>query len=782
MRLIILAVAWVLGISLARELPGQPPSLWLAAFGVALASAIALRRGRWLWLAIGICAFCAAGMRQTFVPRDSEIAAHNGYRGSVTGIVIAEPAITADRVQLRVEAESVFVNNRERETSGLLLVETVPGAGLKYGDRIRATGAISMPASWDTFSYADYLARQGVFSILRNAAVTVLDSGHGDSFLAALIELKAIAKRLIATSLPEPQAGLLAGILLGDESGISPDLADDFSRVGAAHIIAISGFNMVILSGIVIRIGRRLFPGNGAAVTLNALSLMAVYAIFVGGSPGVLRAALMTGLYVIGSQLQRKTFTPASLAFATLLLSAADPNVLLDLGFQLSFFAVLGLAVFVEPFSRCFRRLLGIMLPPRSASRVHGLLDEPLIVSLAAHLATMPLIILYFGRLSLVAIPVNLLIVPAQAAILLLGMAALAAKLIAPVLGSLLFLAELVALSWTIGVVRFFASLDFAELSLALDSRLIQAFYLLMIGGAMLRAARPRLLKRLAHRLQAKTLLIALGGTGLLALILAAGYMHSRPDGRLHLWLLDIGHNNAALIQTPGGAQILVDGGRFPARLLTAIGDRLPFHDRHIEILAITQPDEWDIAALAAVLDRYTVGAALYHGQPNHGDVYKALMERLRGSNTPVVEARAGYRLEFSDGALLEALHPQTKPENSDRLSNQSLVLRLSYGEVSFLLTGDLSGHGQLEMLANGVPVLATVLQVPQHGAARSLDEGFLRAVQPQVALLQVDAANRRGDPDPDIIDLLDGLELYRTDEQGTIHLSADGATLRAHH
>ena len=285
-----------------------------------------------------------------------------------------------------------------------------------------ATGAMETAATGDTFSYADYLGRRGVFTIMRNAGLEVVSEGGGDPVFARLLEMKAIVRGEIAKALPEPQAGLLTGILLGDESGISPQLKDDFRRVGASHIIAISGFNMVIVSAIVVRVLSSLFAGKGATVTIGAVAVIAVYSLFVGASPSILRAAFMSSLLVIGNQLKRRTFLPASLAFATLLLSLLDPNVLLDIGFQLSFFAVLGLGLFADPLSRDSPRCWSAICRRSWPQLLHSFLNEPLIVSVAAQLATLPLIIFYFGRLSLVALPVNLLIVPAQSAVLLLGL------------------------------------------------------------------------------------------------------------------------------------------------------------------------------------------------------------------------------------------------------------------------------------------------------------------------------------------------------------------------
>ena len=339
-------------------------------------------------------------------------------------------------------------------------------------------------------------------------------------------------------------------------------------------------------------------------------------------------------------------------------------------------------------------------------------------------------------------------------------------------------------------------------------------------------AARPPIWQGIQEFVRRHTVVLAIVATSATVLILMGVMILSRADGRLHVWLLDVGHSNAVLMQTPGGAQILVDGGRFPARVLTAIGDRLPFYDREIEILAITHPDAWDVAALNSVLERYSIGAVLYHGQPNRDPTVESIFERLRQSHTPVVDVKAGYIVEFGDGARLEVLHPQTQPKITDRLNDNALVLRVSYGDASFLLTSDLSVVGQREMIATGVASHASVLQIPQHGTFHALDDEFFAAIQPQIALLQCDVANRREDPDPDTMDkvlklilpkgfrdklgvhgdatsnqifnalkscnirnlpdslerktraMIDRLPLLRTGQSGTIHLQTDGKVI----
>lgn len=770
-----------MGIHIAQAVPQIHASIWLSGVILCLALGWAFRRRRQLLLLVTVAALCAGALRTALIPPSSEIAAHNGNAGTITGIVTVEPDLRDDRILLRVDAESIFVHSQDQATSGLVLVEAERSSSVAFGNRIRATGLLTTPPSWDTFSYAEYLARQGIFSRMPNAAVEVVSAGHGNPIQSLLLELKQSVKRSIGDALPDPQASLLTGILTGDESGIATELADDFSRVGASHVIAISGFNMVIVSAIVFRVILALAGGDKAFAGFCAVAIIFVYAIFVGGSPGVMRAALMSSLVIVGDLLRRKTYKPASLACAALILLIFDPNALRDLGFQLSFCAVLGLVLFADPLSDRLKRLLQRILPGRLALPLHGLLAEPLVATLAAQITTLPLTILYFGKLSLVALPVNLLIVPAQSALLVLGLAAIAVYAFVPALGTLLLWADMLFLSWTIGVVRAFAQLGFAEQPIDFDGRVIQAFFMLLIGGAIMKKARPLTTNRVLALLRRRIVVVGMASSICAVLVLMLAMILSRGDGQLHVWLLDLGHSNAILMQSPGGAHILVDGGRFPSRLLTAIGDRLPFYDREIELLAITHPDPWDTSALQQVMERYEIGAALYHGQPNKGDVFQQILTRLKTKETPVAPVRAGYRIQLDDGLALDVLHPPALPAITDNLHDNALALRVSYGRASFLLTSDLGRAGQRDLLSRADWLTATVFQLPQHATRSSLDTDFLRAVQPQLAMVQIDAANTRGDPNTDILAMLGDVPVWRTDESGTVHISTDGERLFVH-
>lgn len=780
MRLIYIALGWVAGIALAANNTSGSPviaAIWLGLAGLAFVAAWISRADPTLrWPLIALVAFTLGGLRFALAPVSSDIARFNNAGGlTITGLVAGEPIARDDRLLLRIETQTVTRAGRTEPSAGLVLVQAPPLAVVRYGDRVNATGNLVVPAEFDTFSYADYLARGGVYSVMPNAAIEVLESEQGSPFYSAILEIKRRAADAIAVSLPEPQAALLTGILLGDESGIAPQMRDDFAAVGASHVVAISGFNMAILSGVLMGILRRARIGGFWAAGLG-IGVIAVYMVLVGANAAVVRAALMSAVLIIGEALRRRAYVPTSLAFVALVLSLINPTVLWDVSFQLSFFATLGLALYADSIGVWLNRGLERLFAHRTATAVSGFLAEPLVVTLAVQVTTLPLIILYFGRFSPLLVPVNLLIVPVQAPLLLVGAAATLTTPVIPLLGQVLYWYDLVFLGWTTGVVQAFAALPFADAAFTADPRVVTFYFFVLTGVALMQAAQPDWAVHVARFVRSRAVASAGAVAGFSTLVLIVALLFSRPDGVLHVWFLDMGHSNAVLIQTPGGAHMLVDGGRFPSRLLTAIGERLPFNDRTIEVLFLTQPDEADYAALPAVFGRYDAGVVVSTGQPNLSEPFAVLQEALR--SFPQVNAHAGYKLALDDGVLVEVLHPQRQPTLSDSLNDSTLVLRLRYGDVSFLLTGDLSEEGQAALMVAGQWPLATVLQLPRHGSVRSLDEAFLDAVQPQVTVVQSDRANRLGDPDADTLALLGDLPLLRTDLTGTIHLWTDGKTL----
>ena len=303
-------------------------------------------------------------------------------------------------------------------------------------------------------------------------------------------------------------------------------------------------------------------------------------------------------------------------------------------------------------------------------------------------------------------------------------------------------------------------------------------FFMGILLGAILRGTRPAWLGQIGPVLRSRGAVLLIMSAGLITGVILWLAAFSLPDGLLHVSFLDSGHSNAVLIRTPAGAHILIDGGRYPTRLLTALGDHLPFWDREIALLILTQPKDAQIAAVPAVLERYHIDQALTNGQQSETENFLALSQALSRHSVPTIPVNTGYTIQTSDGVQLAILHPPTPPDPDSDPNDAGLVLRLRYGEASFLLTPDLSESAESALVDSGRWLHAAVLQLPSHGSARVSSRAFLTAVAPQVAVVQVDPGNRYGHPAPEVIARLGSTPLYRTDESGEVTFTTDGQTL----
>jgi competence protein ComEC len=488
---------------------------------------------------------------------------------------------------------------------------------------------------------------------------------------------------------------------------------------------------------------------------------------------------------VFALYLGRPTEARTSLVFSAVLMTALNPTTLWDVGFQLSFAATAGLVLLSSPLERAAGRWLAALAGPRHARRALGLLSEALLVTLAAQIATDPLIVYHFGRLSLVSLLTNMLILPVQPLVMLTGgLAALAGLLWLPaghVLGWLAWL----PLAWTVEAVRWTAGLPFASLTLGHFSPwLLAALYAGLAAGLWLATragsgddAQPPLPASTGPKLRGSTQ--AMVGGSAAAIILAGLAIAGLPDGCLHVAFLDVGQGDAIFVTTSRGQQILIDGGPGPSAVLAGMGSAMPFWDRSLDAVVNTHPDDDHLAGLLAVLERYQVGQVIVTDVGASTPLYAAWQKALAGEGATVTQARAGMRLALGDGVEVEVLHPGAVPAG-DTANDHSVVLRLTDGRVSFLLTGDIEAGVEQELVASGRPLAATVLKVAHHGSITSSTPAWLAAVKPQVAVISVGTDNRFGHPSPEVLQryAMLGIPVLRTDQVGGVEFVTDGEKL----
>ena len=375
-----------------------------------------------------------------------------GYPVMVTGVVSDWPEEKERATFYRIQAETLHVHGRVRPVIGDVLVKAPRYPAYRYGDRVRAVGTLRLPPVFDDFDYRRYLARQGIYATLRAERVVPLSRGHGRPFWRALYAVRRQAAYILDVTLPPPYAALAQGILLGIESGIPRSLYRDFNATGTSHIIVISGFNIAIVTGLILALLAPLLGRRRAA--LVAIVGVALYVLFVGADAAVLRAGIMGGVYASSLIVRRRPHVLNTLFFAGMVMLALSPLTLWDVGFQLSFLATLGLILIAPLLQRPVRRVLVTVVPPQWYGPVARLIDEAVVITLAAQLATTPLIIAVFGRTSLVAPVSNLLILPVQPLIMVGAALGTVAGWVWLPLGKALALVAWVPLAWTVWVVE----------------------------------------------------------------------------------------------------------------------------------------------------------------------------------------------------------------------------------------------------------------------------------------------------------------------------------------
>jgi competence protein ComEC len=660
-------------------------------------------------------------------------------------------------------------------------------------DRISFNGELEQASGDDSF--AQYLARSGIEYTVRVSSFELL--GSTDTPLAALEHTRRTMADLLARVVPQPQAGLAAGLLVGLRDQVARDVTGDFRVAGLSHIVAISGAHLALIAGLaaalLARLGRR-------RRSLILLALVWAYALLAGAGPSVVRAALMMSVVIAARESGRASRARGALALTALLMLLVEPAVVADVGFELSLAATAGILVWSKSFGQALRRRL-----PR---RTPAVLIDGLGMSLAAQLATQPLVLLHFGQLSLVAPLANLLAAPLVAPAMLSSAAVLPASAAVSVgAPDLIAVPFAVVAAGCVGaliaVAHVCAALPLASLSLAPPLNLLAAVSATAGIAVLLRRRLPSQLDAAATAAAARRSTtppaapsrrwprrwgLALVGS-LVAVLLSALAVSAAPDGRLHMTVLDVGQGDSILLEGPAGGRILIDTGPDPDRLLALLDSRLPVWDRRLDVVVITHPHEDHVAGMALLLDRYRIGEIAEPGMIGLGPGDAAFRRRLADLGRQTRLLAAGDRL-FLDHIELDVLWPPPggvplhPSDGGAAVNNVSIVLEMQYGSRRFLLGGDIEQQIDPQLLHGALAAddrPYDVLKVAHHGSATASTQAFLDRVKPKVAIVSAGWGNPYGHPAPDTIDRLKaaGAQVFRTDLDGSVSISTDGHDLR---
>lgn len=726
--------------------------------------------------------------------------ADKGY-WRIYGVVSQSPKIQRGRWQFELSAQRVVNKHNTHSVSGRVWVTgrgDWPGA--KIGDSVIFRGRLKTIRNFSNpggFDYKRYMALKGIHVRVYASANSfkVESVAPTGGLIQRVVELrKKLTLRLDAVlSKYKPQTvGLVKALILGDRSGISSTLRVDFNRAGVGHVMAISGLHVGMVATLSFAAARwtmawipLLLKLAWVRKTASAISLVPVlgYGILAGLSPSTQRAMLMVTICLLGIWVGRRHDWLNTLALAALVILLIYPPALLSISFQLSFAAVLAL-------------ILGTRFIPSAVNfsdasmwkRMGHRIRTFLWISTLAILGTLPLVLHYFNQISLIGLATNLAVVP------LVGIVVVPAGL----LGTLGELAggELGWLFWHVAawgaqsmlwVVHHASSWSWAAVQCVTPNGFEIGLYY-FFGAIIL------FWKKWLHRTVVLAVMITLAGADI-------GYWIYQRYGRggVRVTAIDVGQAGANLLELPGGYTVLVDGGGFSDNAIFDVGAAViaPLlwqkKIKTIDLVVLSHANSDHLNGLLYILEYFDVGEVWSNQEPAATKGYARWSRLLADRNILHMDFAQLPRRVVRNGAMIEILAPpddyllRTQDLWRD-LNNNSLVLRVRYGEISFLFSGDIEQPGEADLLSrigrNGLH--STVLLVPHHGSRNSSTMAFLKAVNPKEAIISAGWQNRFNFPHEEVLKRLEraGCRIWCTAQTGALEISTDGTSYKidTHH
>ena len=625
--------------------------------------------------------------------------------------------------------------------------EEVPRA--RRGDLVRLEGVLRVP---DDEEFAEALRHKGIPAQLQLETLTRVGSSPS-AFVRATQGARDVVGRSIERVFPEKEAGLLLGLLLGDDSQLDPGVERDFRAAGLSHLLVVSGGNVamvlapVLAAAALLRLARwpKFVVGFGA---------VAFFTILTGAEPSVLRAGVMACIALVGVLAGRPRTTASILSAAVLGLLVLDPWLVWSVGFQLSVTATAGMVALASPLAERFGRLV-----PGPVATAAG-------ATISAQLGVTPILLYHFHEVPLVTLPANLAAFPLVAPSLLLGAVAAGTGLAWFPLGKVVGALALLPMRWLELVADHLGKAPVGYLT-------SEGGPLVLVGGTMVVAAIVVWIRTGWKPPRTATAI----AVAVLPVVVWASALGSGPPEGFTVQFFDVGQGDAALLTTPEGATVLVDGGPERDQVATEIS---ALGIKRLDIVVASHPHADHIVGLPSVLARLPVGLLLQPGcegdqpSPLQADLDRAIADE----DVEVRNPRAGD--SFWLGTLrLDVLSPDrcwTGTESD--ANNDAIVIRATYDGHVVLIATEPEEPAQEWLLESGVDLRADVLKVPHHGAATSVPE-FFDAVDAEVAVVSV-GENDYGHPTAFTLDALaaSGAQVWRTDRHGTITVLLTGPTL----
>ena len=794
-----IALCYVIGILLGHRVAVSPILFALCSMAV-IAAGYALYRTRGndslaLRFCMALClvfagAFWYAVQMRVVPSNDIRRFCDQRQRHTLSATIVRTPEVRSRYTVVTVDADSISLGDPKRTRAGSGSMASAAGrmtpvtgrlqvrlnSGIEaggYGDRIRVTGRLRSPQPARNpggFDARTYYASRGVYALMsvRDAAgYRVTLRNRSISWQTAVIEpLRERIDESIDRTMRGDSAALLKGILLGERRQLPEDLIDTFRTIGLAHILAVSGLHVGLITLVVFTLLFVLrLPQN--IVVAGTLGVLVLYAFITNLTPSVIRATIMAALFLVGRQMDRQTDTVNILAVAAIVILLIWPSALFDLSFQLSFLATYAI---ITGYPR-MKELLPERLS-RSEKWWARWLRDGLLVSVAAQLGTLPVVAGTFYQVSWMSAIANLFIGPLVFLNTTFGVLTVLTGPLAIEIARLFSAVNALVLYAMIHLSKAFSSVPSALLQVPAPSSL---FFASFYAAGLLLLWNPDGPRWRRTRLGLVVLSVLVFCYGLL------------PDRALEITVLDVGQGDAIFIACPNGRTLLVDGGSGPPAYDAGARVIVPFlrakGHRRVDTIIVTHPHLDHYGGLSAVVESVDVGEIVSSGVGSKTGAYRAWRETVAQHGIPYRAVAKGDTLAALGGVRGVFLHPDPlflSGATENNPNEVSVVLRLSYGTFSMLLTGDIEEKAEnavVRMIRAPAALKSTVLKSPHHGSSTSSGTAFLNAVDPEAVAVSAGMYNTFGHPS--IITLEEyrrlGAAVYRTDRGGAVIVRSDG-------
>lgn len=618
---------------------------------------------------------------------------------------------------------------------------------------------ISAPLNRGDADYRSSKKAEGIFCSLTDSYDNTYFIGSEINYFSPF-DLARIAREyfsgVINTYFSDDEAGILRGILLSDKTGFSNGFYQKLKDSGMVHIAVASGMHVNCVLAVIfwvlfsLRVRKRY-------TYLISIGFLCLFAFLQGLTPSIIRAVIMAAILLIGGLISRDYDRKNALYITVFLMLLYDPYMIYSIGLQLSFASVLGILLFASPVDTYLVRIIRV-------KKLSSLIS----VTAAAQIFILPILAFYFGKVSVYSVIASVLIVPFMTVVIALGFMLFAVSWIgAPVGAAVAFVLGLFV-KYINGVIYFVSMLPFSTVDIfEVNIRKAAIYYLLLA---------------LIYQLLMKRSRIRVFTTAGICIFTAACILISNIylASFLRVTFINVGQGDAALIQIPGGKTVVIDGGGSSPVSKRDIGEELfvPYLKRRgvntIDYAVVSHFDKDHAQGIAAAVRLMKVRNIVLPYRPDNEKLfYKNEIENLakrKGIN--VLYFKEGDELSVGD-AKFTAYAPTERMADSKYFeeNNKSLVLKLEYGETSFLFTGDIKTEAEFGLAEYGDKIRADVLKIPHHGSKKSSSARFIKTSAPKYAIISEGKDNIYGFPARETIDTLinSGADIYQTSECGDI-------------